>query len=112
VEFGIVYLQGKVVGGIMVLPNVGTTWHEVTNTFLSGKGKGAFVPVFVMRAYRGSGGMTTLLLNLDIKWCWVVSLMPLLLYCLLLPGPEKEPLYPWIGGWMDPRTGLAAFGEG
>ena len=62
------HLQCKEVGGIMVLPNVGTTGHEVQSTVCQVKVKVHFSPLLVTKAYKGSGGIATPIVNLDIEW--------------------------------------------
>jgi hypothetical protein len=44
----------------------------------------------------GNGGIVSCILNTGIRWRWVVSFMPWLLY----------PWYPWIGGCAGPRAAL------
>jgi len=68
-----------------------------------------FVPLFVTKAYRGSGGIAALLVNLDFKWSRVVSLMPLLLYCLLPLAPGKEPWHPLNRKLNGPQNWSGSF---
>jgi hypothetical protein len=37
--------------------------------------------------------------DIGTSWRWVVSFMP----CRVIPGKDTH----WIGGWVDPRTGLS-----
>jgi len=53
----------------------------------------------VMKTYWGSGGIIPYILNLDIGWIWVVSLM-----CKLLYPRGKRPHTPWIGSWVRPQS--------
>jgi hypothetical protein len=56
-----------------------------------------------MKTYWGSIGIAPRILNLGIRWRWVV---------ISLPGRftlrERAPGIHWIGGWVSPRAGLDA----
>jgi hypothetical protein len=57
-------------------------------------------PVQAMKAYKWSGGIPPLILNLGTKWEWLTS----------RPGhttpPSTNPSNHWIGGWMGSRVGM------
>jgi hypothetical protein len=56
-----------------------------------------------METYRGSRGIAPLILDLGIRWRWVVNFMPRPLY------PQgKSPWCPLNRRWVDPRTLLDA----
>jgi hypothetical protein len=61
-----------------------------------GRGK---VPVHAMKAYKGSTYIAPFILNLGMRWKWVISLMfwPLL-------SRARICRTSWIGGWVGPRT--------
>ena len=59
-------------------------------------------PVHAMKAYRGSGGIAPLILNLGTGWRgWLTS------SC----GRPRDKTPVPIGGWVGPRAGLDSFGE-
>jgi hypothetical protein len=47
------------------------------------------IPIYAVKAYRGSGDIASLILNLDTRWVLVISSMPQL---LLIKG--RIPWYP------------------
>jgi hypothetical protein len=51
----------------------------------------------------GEWRYTSIVLDLGIKWGYVVIYMPRSLY-----RGETAPNIHWIGGWVGPRTGLDA----
>jgi hypothetical protein len=56
-----------------------------------------------MKAYWGNGGIALRILDLGIRWRWVISFTPRPLY------PQgKSPWYPLRRNWVGPRTGLNA----
>jgi hypothetical protein len=57
-----------------------------------------FVSVHPMKAYRGSWDTAPLILNLNIRWRWLVKFMPLQLYFSEKPSVS-------IGVWMGPKDG-------
>jgi hypothetical protein len=56
-----------------------------------------------METYSRSVGIVPRILNIDIRWRWVVSFTPRSLY----PG-ERAPGTHRIGGWMNPKANLDA----
>jgi hypothetical protein len=56
-----------------------------------------------MKTYWGSGGIAPHILDLGIRWRWVVSFTPRPLY-----PKERAPGAHWIGGWVGPRAVLNA----
>jgi hypothetical protein len=65
------------------------------------KDKSKIVPLNGRKAYGGSRGMTTLILNLGTRCRWVVKLTP----PAALP-PRKNASTHWTRGWVGLRTGL------
>jgi hypothetical protein len=62
------------------------------------------VPVYAVKAYRGSGGVAPPILNLGTRWRWVVNSTPRPL-CLR----ERTPGTHWLGYWVGPGAGLGVF---
>jgi len=60
-----------------------------------------------MKAYKWSGSIAPLILNLNARWRWMVSLMPWLLY-----GPEKSAWCPWYRRLSGPQKWFESFGKG
>lgn len=58
------------------------------------------VPVHAMKASKGITYIAAFILNLDMRWRWVVSLN-ILATLLSRAGICRTS---WIGGWVDPRT--------
>ena len=68
---------------------------------LNFEGKGKVVSVQITKAFNRSGGTAPLILKLGMRWRWMVSLTPQLLYL----QRQNSSSY-WPGGWMGPRGGL------
>jgi hypothetical protein len=60
-----------------------------------------------MKAYKWSGSIAPVILNLYISWRWVVSLMPWLLY-----SPEKSPHCSWYRRLSGPQKWFGSYGKG
>jgi hypothetical protein len=56
-----------------------------------------------MKAYWGCGCIAPRILELGIRWRWVVSLTP-----RRFSSREDSPGTHWIGAWVGPRAGLVA----
>jgi hypothetical protein len=60
---------------------------------------------FKQHTYGGAGGeevLLLLILELGIRWGWVVSITP---QPRFTPG-ERTPDTHWTGGWIGPRAGM------
>jgi len=68
---------------------------------LNSEAKGKVVSVQTKKIFNRSGGTAPLILNLGMRWRWMVSLTLQLLYL----QRQNSGSY-WIGGWMGPRGGL------
>jgi hypothetical protein len=53
-----------------------------------------------MKAYRGSRGITLVILNLVIRW------MNAYFQASIVLPPQKSSIIHFIGGWVGPRAGL------
>jgi len=73
-------------------------------TLLRLKSKG--IPLYTMKAYRGSGAISPLILNLSTRCRWMVDLTPQLLYPCW-----KKPLYTLKGRLGGPQNLSVCFGE-
>jgi hypothetical protein len=62
--------------------------------------KSEVVPVYAVKAYRGSGCGAPLILNFGEGWRWVVN--------SALPSGENPDTH-WLGGWVGPGAGLDIF---
>jgi hypothetical protein len=82
-------------------PNVSNDELRKKNTCLQ------VVPVHTMTAYKGSGCIALLILNLSTGWRWAVSFMSCLLHC-----QGNSPTTLWIQGCVGPRASLDFLGNG
>jgi len=83
-------------------PNIPMVIRPTSGMRVKGKKKRCkHVPVHALKAYCGSRGIATAILNLDPRWRWVVKFMPQPLY-----PRGKNPGARWIGGWVGPIAGL------
>jgi hypothetical protein len=60
-----------------------------------------------MKAYRGSRGIASFILDLGIRWRWVVNFTPR----PLCPSNRSPVPIVYEASWLDPRAGLGVYGK-
>lgn len=74
---------------------------NIKSFHLNSDAKDKVVSVQTTKTFNRSGGTAPLILNLGMRWRWMVSLILQLLYF----QRQNSSNY-WTGGWMGPRGGL------